>query len=312
MKCLMCCEPLSSEESRYHYRCLRKLHKSIRSLHPLQDTSEGVRTLATEMAGKMSIQGVQPKVSAILDVKGGKLDIVEMGGEYIIKPQTAQWANVPENEHVTMMMARRCNIETPMNFLIPVAAGEYAYVIRRFDRQSANKKIAVEDFCQLKGLITEDKYKSSMEQVAGLLSRFTSYPKVEAPKLLKLVLFCYLCGNEDMHLKNYSIIADEKIGWKLSPAYDLLNTSIVATNGDELALPLVGKKKNFSKSDFLDHYALKWLRLQPKIVTTIIEEMKESLGDWNYLIGKSFLPEDQKRKYVDLLNTRVAALFSIA
>jgi serine/threonine-protein kinase HipA len=200
------------------------------------------RQEAIERVGKMSIQGIHKKLSAQLKIKEQRFEIVDQKGNYILKPQSDIYPELPENEAITMTLAETIGLEVPIHGLVYSKDNSMTYFIKRFDRKAYHKKLALEDFTQLLGEGRHTKYKSSMEKVISVVEEFCIFPKIEFVKLFKLSLFNFLIGNEDMHLKNFSLITkDRKI--YLSPAYNLLNSSIAQKNiKEEIALPLNGKK----------------------------------------------------------------------
>lgn len=200
-----------------------------------------LREEALARVGKMSIQGVQPKLSAKLKIKNNCFEIVDQGGHFILKPQNEYYPELPENEALTMSLAAHIGIEIPAHGLVYSKDGSMTYFIKRFDRTGHNK-LAVEDFAQLSQHDRATKYNSSMEKVAKIIAQYCSFPKIEWVNLFKLTLFNFLIGNEDMHLKNFSLITrGPKVS--LSPAYDLLNTTIAQRHAqEEIALPINGKK----------------------------------------------------------------------
>ena len=214
------------EEDTYSEKGLKLLSPTLKSLSLLEFTAEELRAEAMYRASKMSIQGIQPKLSAILNIKDGLFVIVDKSGRYILKPQHHIFPELPQNEDLTMRLAASIGVEVPLHGLIYSKDGSLTYFIRRFDRKGQKDKIAVEDFAQLAGLSRDTKYNFSMERLVKLIDDYCTFPTIERAKLFKLVLFNFLIGNEDMHLKNYSIIIrNDKV--ELSPAYDLLNSSIV-------------------------------------------------------------------------------------
>ncbi len=210
---------------KYSRAGLRLLSARLTALHDLPWSASDQRKEAVLRAGKMSIQGMQPKLSARLNVPEGRFDVVDTGGEFILKPQT-DYPEIPENESLTMRFAATVGIEAPLTGMVYCADGSRTYFIKRFDRVGKNRKIPVEDFTQLSGRTRETKYDSSMEQLGEIIRRFCTFPVVENQKLLRLTLFNYLTGNEDAHLKNFSLVTRDGIVG-LSPAYDLVNTTIV-------------------------------------------------------------------------------------
>ena len=229
-RCPITYEPCG--EQKYSARGLKQLSAKLTELHDFPyDKSEQIKE-AIARASKMSIQGVQPKLSVKLDVKNSIFEIVDVGGMFIIKPQNDWYAQLPENEDLTMRLAAMIGIETPLHGMVYSKDGSKSYFIKRFDRLPKKKKVAVEDFAQLTGNTRETKYSSSMEKIAIVLDEFCTFPLIEKQKLFKITLFNYLCGNEDMHLKNFSLIRrNGKV--ELSPAYDLLNATIAMPNPQE-------------------------------------------------------------------------------
>jgi serine/threonine-protein kinase HipA len=294
-------------EQRYSPRGLRLLSRRLTRLEDFPYSAAQQRREAIRRAGKMSIQGVQPKLSAVLDAEQSTIEIVEAGGRYIIKPQMSEYPEVPENEDLTMKMAAAAGLEAPFHGLIHSKDGSLSYVIRRFDRTGRSDKVPLEDFAQLLGRDRDTKYGASMEQVASVLNRFCTFPAVEKLKLFKLVLFNFLTGNEDAHLKNFSLIRrDEKV--ELSPVYDLLNSTMVIDPGEELALPLNGKKNKLKCEDFMEYYAFERLGLTDKTVSRTIRELEDARPLWQDLLGRSFLSDKRKAMYRELLDRRAQTL----
>lgn len=288
----------------YSQEGIHALSRRLTMLHKFPFSAEEQRTEAIKRAGKMSIQGVQPKVSAVLSVKNSGFEIVDQGGEYILKPQSIHYPELPQNEDLSMKMAALVGIETPLHGLLHSKDGSLTYFIKRFDRLTKKRKLAVEDFAQLSGNTRDTKYRSSMENVAKLIDQFCTFPVIEKVKLFRLTLFSYLIGNEDMHLKNFSVITrNAKI--ELSPAYDLLNTTIAIHNAEEeLALPLSGKKKNFTKKTFIEYFGKERLHLQPMVIHSILDDFHNAFSGWNTLINISFLSPSMKERYHTVIEER--------
>jgi serine/threonine-protein kinase HipA len=182
------------------------------------------------------------------------------------------------------------------------------YFIKRFDRKGQNDKIPVEDFAQLGGLSRDTKYDYSMEQVVRLINKYCTFPAVENAKLFKMVLFNFLVGNEDMHVKNFSIInRNNKI--ELSPCYDLLNSTIeLKKHDEEIALPIKGKKKHLTRNILIDYFGKERCELTNKVMDNVLETITSAIPFWIDLINISFLSSDMKKKYIELLNTRLSIL----
>jgi serine/threonine-protein kinase HipA len=296
------------EENRYSDAGLRLLSPELNSLKDLEYTAEEQRKEAYNRASKMSIQGVQPKISARLNIKEGKFEIVDKGGKFILKPQHHLYPQMPENEDLTMRLAEEIGLEIPLHGLVWSKDDTLTYFIKRFDRKGQNDKVPVEDFAQLAGLSRDTKYNYSMEKVVDVINRYCTFPSIENLKLFKLVIFNYLIGNEDMHLKNYSIITEDgKV--KLSPCYDLVNSTIEYEKQDEeIALPLKGKKKQLTRNILVDYFGKERCELTAKSIEKVLETISSAVPKWRELINISFLSKAMKDKYLDLLDTRLKIL----
>lgn len=297
-------------ENRYSSNGLAKLSPRLSDLIPLPFTAQEQRMEAASRAAKMSVQGVQPKLSARLSVKEKKFEVVDQNGTFIIKPQSDLYLQVPENEDLTMKMADTFGIEVPLTGLVYSKDGSLSYFIKRFDRYAKTKKYHVEDFAQLTENTRDTKYNWSMEKLIPVFDKFCSFPMLEKRKLFRRVLFCFLTGNEDMHLKNFSLITrNSKV--ELSPAYDLLNTTIATGKAvEELALPLAGKKSRITKKLLFDYYAADRMNLNKKTVNSEIQNLINKKHYLEKLIGISFLSAEMKNKYLELLNERYEMIFS--
>ena len=295
-RCAITYEIIPNNEN-YSQNGLKLLSPQLLKLDALTLNAEEQRQEAMNRAGKMSIQGVQTKLSAQLKVKEGYFKIVNEKGHYILKTQSAYYPELPENEAITMTLAETIGLQVPIHGLLYAKDNSMTYFIKRFDRIGRNQKLALEDFSQLSGNSRDTKYNSSMEQVVEIISQFCTFPKIELIKLFKLTLFNYLVGNEDMHLKNFSILTQNQKNY-LSPAYDLLNTTIAMTHPkEELALPLCGKKNNLTKKDLLTYFAVERLKLNSYIIDDVIDVFLQKIPRWQQLIKLSFLSEKMKEKY---------------
>ncbi len=298
-------------KERYSTQGLKQLSRRLEGLEELPYSAEEQIREAAARAPKMSIQGVQPKLSARLNVKSNRFEIVDTGGEFILKPQNPQFSQLPENEDLSMHLAAAAGIEIPLHGLVYSRDGSVTYFIRRFDRISRNRKLAVEDFSQLLGMSRETKYDASMEKVAGVIEKYCTFPAIERIKLFRLTLVNFLIGNEDMHLKNFSLITrGDKI--ELSPAYDMINTTIALANPqEEIALPLKGRKRKLTPEILLDYFGRERLRLNEKIIAQAMERIESSLQIWRQLINRSFMNSEMKDKYSNLLFDRAKRFFSV-
>ena len=295
-------------EKKYSDNGLKLLSRNLTQLKDLPLTQEEQLREAAIRADKMSIQGVQPKLSAKLNVRDEVFDIVDRGGEYILKPQNNFYPELPENESLTMKLAVLIGVDVPLSGMIYSSDGKFTYFIKRFDRYGRNKKLSLEDFAQLAGKSRETKYDYSMEKLITLIDTFCTFPAIEKVKLFRLSIFNFLIGNEDMHLKNFSLITrDNKV--ELSPAYDLLNTTIVVPKSqEEIALPLAGKKRNLSAKILIDYFAKERLKLNPTIISQVFNKINTEWNNWEKLIKISFLSNEMKEKYFELMKKRKAVV----
>ena len=295
-------------EGNYSLSGLRKLSRNLKELQDLPFTAADQVFEAAIRAPKMSIQGVQPKLGALLNARTNGFVFVDTGGRYILKPQNPQYRHLPENEDLSMRLAAMAGVPVPLHGLVYSIDGSMTYFIQRFDRVG-RKKIAVEDFAQLMGLSRDTKYDASMEKVAKTIDRYCTFPAVEKIKLFRLTLVNFLIGNEDMHVKNFSLLTREgKV--ELSPAYDILNTTIVlGDEKEEIALPIKGKKRKLDVSLLVDYFGYARLALNHKIVSAVLKDLQGAAREWDRLISVSFLPDELKENYRSLLAKRRERLF---
>lgn len=291
---------------KYSQKGLRLIAPKLTVLNDLPLSAAEQRQEAANRAKKLSIQGVQPKLSAVISVVNHQFEIVDQFGNYIIKPQNDIFPELPENEDLTMKMAKVYGLDVPFHGLIYSKDRSLSYFIKRFDRYGKGKKIATEDFAQLTDHSRDTKYNYTMEKLVKVIDEFCTFPAIEKADFFKRVLFCFITGNEDMHLKNFSVIT--KAGkTTLTPIYDFLNSSIAIKNPeDELALSLKGKMSNFKSSDFIDYYAKERLGLTDKTIDAVLLDMNKSTSKWIELIEISFLSNAMKEKYLNLMKNRIS------
>lgn len=309
-KCLYCYQPLNEEEKDFHSSCAKKMFGT--TVPPVVDFDlKQLEELAKQIIIKsVAVTGVQPKLSLDLEKHKGELSrltIVGLNGDYILKPSSKEYAELPENEDVTMHLAELVKIKAAKHTLIRLHSGELAYLTKRFDR-SKGKKIAVEDFCQLSENLTEHKYRGSIEKIGKLAYQFTTNKGFEAQRLFELVLFSYLTGNADMHLKNFSLMENALGEYELSPAYDLLSTALVIPDDkEESALTINGKKSKLKLNDF--NVLAESLKINEKSLQSIYSRFNKVLPKWISFIEQSFLSKEMQKNYMELLNTRHKNLF---
>lgn len=304
-KCLYCYKPLLPGQADFHPSCSKKFF-GTKDIPVLEYTREDLDTLAEKVIqAQTSLTGVQPKLSLNLNKHEGtsRLTIVGLWGDYIFKPQTEDYPELPENEDLTMHMAEVARISIVPHSLVRLADGSLGYITRRIDRTDQGEKIDMEDMCQLTLHPTEYKYRSSYEQIGKAIGLYSGTPKLCMANFFQILLFCYLTGNNDMHLKNFSLYAP-KGEYKLTPAYDLLNVAIVnPKDKEELALTLNGKKSRLKKSDFIA--MAEKLGIEEKTVDLMIARFMKVLPKWEALINNSFLSDDMKEKYLKIVNDRL-------
>jgi serine/threonine-protein kinase HipA len=302
MRCLITNEPWAGPGP-YSPAGLRLLDRRLHALAPLPYTRDQLIEEAAARSVKMSIQGMQPKVSTVLRANEGRMQLVDDDGRYIVKPPNLAYPELPENEALTMSLATSLDIEVPAHGLLLNADQTRSYFIRRFDR-AGWAKLPVEDFAQLSGESRDTKYSSSTEKLIDVIDTYCTFPTLERMKLLDRLLFAFLTGNEDMHLKNWSLVTrDDKV--ELSPAYDLLNSTIPNPRSrDELALPLHGKKSNLRANHFWRYLAEERLGLSPALVAETKTRTARASVTWPDRIATSFLSETMKERYLKLLAER--------
>lgn len=304
---MFCYKPLKEGEIDYHKTCARKIFEST-TVPVLPYTRANIIELAREIVtASTTVTGVQAKLS--LDISRGhtgepqRFTIVGLWGRFILKPQTDRFANLPENEDLTMHMAEAAGIKTVPHSLIRFVDGELCYLTRRVDRTKNGVKIAMEDMCQLSERLTEDKYKGSYERIAKLIRRYSAAPLLDVVNFWEVVLFSWLTGNADMHLKNFSLFRPAN-DYMLTPAYDLLSTALAMPEDDEeLALTLNGKKKRIKREDF--EIAMRDSGMEEKAISNLFLRFSKVIPKWHELITESFLPLNLQQAYHDKIDKMV-------
>jgi len=310
-KCLYCYKEIDSKDldtpaglAGYHPRC-SKIFFGKTSPPILDFTEDQILQLAGQVIKmQKSVTGVQPKLSLGISkekIAPERFTIVGLWGEYILKPQTERYPNLPEIEDLTMHLAEISKIKTVQHSLIKLKSGQLAYMTKRIDRMNG-QKLHMEDMCQLTERLTEQKYKGSYEQIAKAIKKYTANPGLDVTDYFELVLFCFLTGNNDMHLKNFSLLK-RNLNYELCPAYDLVASELVVEGDDEdLALNLNGKKKKIKKSDF--EKAMRIAGLDKKVIDNIFKKYKKQIPEWAEFINESFLPDPMKNEYITLIKKK--------
>ena len=297
-KCLYCYQPLKDGQQDFHPACARKIF-GVPTAPLLPYTRASIDDLAREIIkSHTTVTGVQAKLSLDLDKGGrnepGRLTIVGLWGRYILKPKSEAYPWLPEDEDLTMHLASIARINVVPHSLIRFQDGEFAYITRRVDRGDDGTKYLMEDTCQLSRRLTSDKYKSSHEHIAKLIRQYSNTPLLDLVNYWEIVVFSWLTGNSDMHLKNFSLLSKSQGIHQLAPAYDLLNVHLIFDDPEELALTVTGKKR-INRGDFVQ--AMRTSGLNDKVIDNIFNKFIKAVPEWNAFIDISFLPDDLKERY---------------
>lgn len=307
-KCLYCYKGLADGEVDFHKGCAKKFF-GMQNAPDLPYSLNDLDVLAAQVIkSQTTLTGVQVKLSLHLDKHEGsrRLTVVGLWGDYIFKPQTQTYKNLPENEDLTMHLAEIAKIKVVPHTLIRLLDGTLGYLTKRIDRTSEGGKIPMEDMCQLTERQTEYKYKSSYEQIAKTIAKYSYAPLLDLTDFYEQVFFSWLVGNNDMHLKNFSLYAP-KGNWSLTPAYDLLNVSMVnPKDTEELALTLNGRKKRIKKSDFVSAMTLSGI--SPKVFENMLEKYRKHLPKFYDMIDMSFLDDESKEAYKQGITSRLESM----
>ncbi len=309
--CHICCRPLDSGDDLYHPKCAADLFSS-RAIPTLPYSWEDLNKLAEHIVRRsVTVPGVQPKLSLHLERSGGpgggRLTLVGLEGEFILKPPTREYPDMPELEHYTMRLAGAAGVEVAPCGLIPLADGELAYITRRMDRTKEGP-LHMEDMCQLTDKLTEQKYRGSMEQVGKAVLRYAGNPGFDALRLFELTLFCFLTGNADMHLKNFSLLYEADGTIRLSLAYDLLPTKLLLPQDrEETALTVNGKKNRLSRDDF-DAFGQS-LNLTDRQITNTHTRLQRNLTKALNEVPMPFIGTEQQETFKGLLEDRMARIW---
>lgn len=308
-RCLYCYHPLEKGEKDFHPGCAKSFFGTGK-VPVLDYTCKDLEQLALQIIkDQTSLTGVQPKLSLHLNEHEGsqRLTIVGLWGNFICKPQTMQFKYMPETEDLTMHLAEVAKIDVVPHTLMRMADGTLCYLTKRIDRDAKGEKMAMEDMCQLTERQTEYKYKSSYERIAKAIAQYSSMPKMDVTDFFETVLFSWITGNNDMHLKNFSLYEPQDGTIRLTPAYDLLNAAILNPKDDEeLALTLNGRKKRLKRADFVSAGVA--MGIDPKTADRLIGKYVRLYPRMSEFIGQSFLDEELKNRYNEMLRERICRL----
>lgn len=314
MKCLYCGKELGEKNTNqgWHQHCVRDFF-GTNELPSIEIDDKHLQSLANKTVDKgITVTGVQKKLSLHLSKeKNVRLTIVDYPAGYILKPQSNDFSHLPEYEYVTMQMAKIAKINV-VPFSLMQSKDQYGYITKRIDRDIQDDAVnmyAMEDFCQLSNRLTEDKYKGSYERCAKIIQKYSSLPGYDLSELYMRLVFCFITGNSDMHLKNFSLI-EQKPGnrrFALSKAYDFLPVNIIMpSDTEEMALTLHGKKRNLRRGDFIKF--AKHIGLSTHIAENLIQAITKKENQYVNAIKESYLIDAEKKKYVTLLKERIQRL----
>lgn len=314
MNCLCCGKPMKTDNpTGWHKACIRRFFTTS-SIPKLEINEATLEAIALESTSKgMTVPGVQKKLSLHLDLDNHtpRLTLVNYPAGYILKPQVDEFKCLPEAEHLVMCMADATGISTVPHTLIG-SRDNPAYITKRIDRmigKSETKMLAMEDFCQLDLRVTADKYKGSYERCAKVIRKYSSNVGLDLAELFMRIVFSFMVGNSDMHLKNFSLIETEEASntYVLSPAYDLLPVNVIMPEDtEEFALALNGKKTHIRKKDFLIY--AEQCGISKKSAEKMIYKIISMKSDYLKMCNSSLLPDYMKNRFTELIERRCMIL----
>lgn len=318
MNCLCCGKPIietATEQEKavgWHNRCVKRFF-GTKTLPDIEVSEEVLEQLAVESTNKgLTVPGVQKKMSLHLDNSGAtpRLTVANYPTGYILKPQTKEYPCLPEAEYLVMQMAEKAKIKTVPHALIRIKTQDnaFTYITKRIDRRDG-KMLAMEDFCQLDGRLTEDKYKGSYERCVKIIRQYSSRAGLDITELFIRVVFSYIVGNSDMHLKNFSLIeTDENSGsYILSDAYDMLPVnSVNLADTEQTALTMNGKKRNLHRNDFLKFADA--CQIDRTVAGKIIDRMKGYESEFIRETEQSYLNSELKESLIMMMKERINSI----
>jgi serine/threonine-protein kinase HipA len=304
--CLACNEALEGN-GMYHDSCLKAFWQEDTPVLELDYELSEIEELAKEnVTQRVIVTGVQPKLSLGFtgEKEKNRLTIVgALNGRYILKPPFELYPQMPEIEALSMLLAQACGIATVPFLLIPMKSGELAYLTRRIDRTAKDEKYPMEDACQFTERLTEHKYRGSYEQIAKGIITYAQNPLLEVVKFYQQVIVSFLIGNNDMHLKNFSLIAFKNHHYQLAPAYDMVAVKLlIPEDQEELALNLNGKKRKLKRKDFNE--AMSKAQIPEKAIENLWKRIEKGMRNWSELIKNSYINKLQRQALLGLIEER--------
>lgn len=312
MNCLCCGKPLKENEKYcWHKACIKRFFGTKDFPEITVDKKALESLIEKDVLNGLTVPGVQKKLSLHLSFKkiSPRLTLVDYPTGYILKPQVKDFEHLPEAEHLAMMMGKISGINV-VPFALVKNEDEYSYITKRIDRiinGNIVQKIAMEDFCQLNNRLTSDKYKSSYERCAKTIVKHSSQPGIDLTELFMRLVFSFVIGNSDMHLKNFSLIETSDGNYILSPAYDLVPVQVIMPEDkEEFALAFNGKKTNIRKKDF--YVFASECGISETSANKMIRKIVSLEDKYIEMIETSFLLDSQKERFIDLLKKRISIL----
>lgn len=311
-RCLCCGKELRTDNKyRWHNSCVKSFFETDK--FPALDISKDtLNQIALDTTDKgFTVPGVQKKLSLRLSEEDNpRLTLVNYPTGYILKPQTDEYAALPETEYLVMQMADVSGIKTVPYALICMHSEDdsFAYITKRIDRANG-QVLAMEDFCQLDGRLTEDKYRGSYERYGKIVAKYSERKGLDMTELFLRIVFSFAVGNSDMHLKNFSLIetAEASSKYVLSAAYDMLSTNVVIpADPEQLALTLNVKKQNIRRKDFL--IFADTIGINRKSAEKMIEKIVKLRDRYISMCRESYMPDDMKKSLELLIEKRIEIL----
>ncbi len=305
--CLACHKKLEEGDINYHQNCLTSFWQEDTPVLKLEYELSEIETLAKEnIAQRIIVTGVQPKLSLGFTQENAqnRLTIVgALNGRFILKPPFQMYPQMPEIEALSMLLAQACGIATVPFLLIPLKDGALAYLTKRIDRTANNEKYPMEDACQFTERLTEHKYRGSYEQIAKGIITYAQNPLLDVVKFYEQVIVSFLIGNNDMHLKNFSLIAKDSKHYALAPAYDMVAVKLlIPEDQEELALNLNGKKQKIKRIDFNE--AMAKAQIPVKAIENLWNRIEKGMQQWHELIACSFISDESKSTLMAVIQNR--------
>lgn len=307
-RCLACGMPISAG-GEYHASCAKNLFGSENAPSFTYSMSELNELAKRLVLSRVSVPGVQAKLSLHLEKAENSVDrltLVGLDGNYILKLPTTMYPELPESEHFAMTLAGLCGIKTAAYGLVRLESGALAYITRRMDREDGVKHMV--DFCQLTDRRTSRKYYGSHEQIARTMRRHASAAGADVVRFFEIVLFSFVIGNSDMHMKNFSLLREHDGTWRLSPAYDLVPVKVVLPKDeDDLALTVNGKNRNLKSADFkaaaltMGMTEVQYRRIAERIASAVGKRLDEA-------IARSFLSDGFANRVREVVASRLSVL----